>query len=78
MSEAVKDTIKRVRNGQMLSEAMVKLEEGDREAAEGLIDQANEMLDDIDDMIDDAEDEDDDERSRSNDISRSDGRSGSS
>ena len=62
----------------LLSEAMVKLEEGDREAAEGLIDQANEMLDDIDDMIDDAEDEDDDERSRSNDISRSDGRSGSS
>lgn len=41
----------------LLSEAMVKLEAGDREATEDLIDQIDEMLDDIDDMIDDAEEE---------------------
>lgn len=41
----------------LLSEAMVKLEEGDREAAEDLIDQVDEMLDDADDMMDDAEEE---------------------
>ncbi len=41
----------------LLSEVMVKLEEGDREAAEDLIDQVDEMLDDADDMIDDAEEE---------------------
>ena len=58
----------------LLSEAMVKLEDGDREAAEDLIHQADEMLEDIDDMIDDAEDEDDDnDSSRGNRSKRGDG-----
>ena len=51
----------------LLSEAMVKLEAGDREGAESLIDQVDEMLDDIDDMIDEAEEEteaDDDDKSK--------------
>jgi len=51
----------------LLSEVMVKLEAGDREAAEELIDQIDEMLDDIGNMMDDADEEteaDDDDKGK--------------